>query len=282
MSTEEALSVTVPAAVPAVGPAGSDARGPGSKAPTLRYERTFAAQGHQILAGCDEVGRGALAGPVSVGLVAVDLATVRSLKGVRDSKLLSVADRNALVPKIKKWALAWGVGHASAAEIDLHGLTAALRLAGTRAWDQVCLTRRPDVVLLDGNFNWLSPERQGSLFDELDGASASGATADAQGEGCTAEVHTRIKADMQCLSVAAASVLAKVERDAMMVEFAAAHPHYSWEINKGYATGSHRAAIDIHGPTPLHRMSWRLGSRERPGTLESGNDLSSVGGMIGP
>ena len=253
-----------------------------SKAPTLRYERTFSARGHRILAGCDEVGRGALAGPVSVGLVAVDLATVRSLKGVRDSKLLSVADRNALVPQIKKWALAWGVGHASAAEIDLHGLTAALRLAGTRAWDQVCLTLRPDVVLLDGNFNWLSPERQGSLFDGL-GADAGDAAVPAppgEGEGCTAEVHTRIKADMQCLSVAAASVLAKVERDAMMVEFAAAHPHYSWEINKGYATGSHRAAIDRYGPTPLHRMSWRLGSRERPAdaALETGDDLSPVGG----
>ncbi|MCC9177331.1 ribonuclease HII [Arthrobacter sp. zg-Y750] len=258
-----------------------------SKAPTLRFERTFAAQGHQILAGCDEVGRGALAGPVSVGLVAVDLATVRSLKGVRDSKLLSVADRNALVPQIKKWALAWGVGHATAAEIDLFGLTAALRLAGTRAWDQVCLTRRPDVVLLDGNYNWLSPERQGSLFDGLEAAGGvggvGGPAALAPGEGCDAEVHTRIKADMQCLSVAAASVLAKVERDAMMVEFAAANPHYAWEINKGYATESHRAAIDTHGPTPLHRMSWHLGSKPRPGETAAvpGDDLSPVGGMIG-
>ena len=269
----------------AAGPAGTSRRAaakPAAKAPTLRFERSFSAQGHRILAGCDEVGRGALAGPVSVGLVAVDLATVRSLKGVRDSKLLSVADRNALVPQIKKWALAWGVGHASAAEIDLFGLTGALRLAGTRAWDQVCETRRPDVVLLDGNYNWLSPERQGSLFDEL-AAPAAGVGAPsalAPGEGCTAEVHTRIKADMQCLSVAAASVLAKVERDAMMVEFAAANPHYSWEINKGYATESHRAAIDTHGPTPLHRMSWHLGSKPRPGETAAGpgEHLSPVGG----
>nr|WP_231707555.1 ribonuclease HII [Arthrobacter sp. zg-Y919] len=225
------------------------------------------------MAGCDEVGRGALAGPVSVGMVAVDLATVRSLKGVRDSKLLSVTDRNALVPQIKKWSLAWGVGHASAAEIDLHGLTAALRIAGTRAWGQVCQTLRPDVVLLDGNYNWLSPERQGSLFDVDEPAGG-------EEPGCTAPVHTRIKADMQCLSVAAASVLAKVERDAMMVEFAASNPHYSWEINKGYATGSHRAAIDVHGPTPLHRMSWRLGSKPRPGepVLEPEDELSIVGG----
>ena len=254
------------------------ARRTAAKAPTLRYERTFTAQGHRILAGCDEVGRGALAGPVSVGLVAVDLASVRSLKGVRDSKLLSAADRTALVPQIKKWAAAWGVGHATAAEIDLFGLTAALRLAGTRAWDQVCLTQRPDVVLLDGNYNWLSPERQGSLFDDLD--AGPGTSRPDLGEGCTAAVHTRIKADMQCLSVAAASVLAKVERDAMMVEFAAMHPHYAWDINKGYATGDHRAAIDAHGPTPLHRMSWRLGSKPRPGEAvpEAEDDLSTFGG----
>ena len=229
---------------------------PATKAPTLRYERTFLAAGHRTLAGCDEVGRGALAGPVSVGLVAVDLETVRSLKGVRDSKLLSVADREALVPQIKKWSRAWGVGHATAAEIDLVGLTAALRLAGNRAWAQVAAVLEPDVVLLDGNYNWLSPGQE-SLFDGLD---VSDAAAPAH-PACTAPVHTRIKADLQCLSVAAASVLAKVERDALMIEFAASHPHYGWEINKGYATPSHRAAIDAHGPSPLHRMSWRLGSR---------------------
>ena len=240
--------------------------GTGSKAPTLRYERSFAAAGHKVLAGCDEVGRGSLAGPVSVGLVAVDLATVRSLKGVRDSKLLSVSDRETLVPLIKKWSLGWGVGHASAAEIDLHGLMAALRLAGTRAWDQVCAELTPDVVLLDGNYNWLSPARQSSLFDVPD---------DDDGVGCLAPVHTKIKADMQCLSVAAASVLAKVERDAMMVDYAVTHPQYGWEVNKGYATASHRLAIDEHGPTPLHRMSWQLGARPEP---YAGDQVSVVGG----
>lgn len=226
--------------------------GAGSKAPTLRHERSFAAVGHRVLAGCDEVGRGALAGPVSVGLVAVDLATVRSLKGVRDSKLLSEKDRELLVPQIKKWARSWGVGHASAAEIDLHGIMGALRLAGTRAWDQIRADLTPDVVLLDGNYNWLSPARQASLFD-LPGNDDGG--------GCQAPVHTKIKADMTCLSVAAASVLAKVERDTMMVDYAMTHPQYGWEVNKGYATASHRLAIDEHGPTPLHRMSWQLGSR---------------------
>lgn len=196
------------------------------------------------------MGRGALAGPVSVGLVAVHLDSVRALKGVKDSKLLTAADREALVPLIRKWCPAWGVGHASAAEIDLLGLMGALRLAGTRAWAQVCETLTPDVVLLDGNHNWLSPA-QATLFDDA---------ADTDEGACTAPVHTRIKADMTCLSVAAASVLAKVERDALMTEYAALHPEYGWEINKGYATGSHRAAIDALGPSPLHRLSWRLGS----------------------
>jgi len=223
----------------------------GTKAPTLRFERTFAALGHRVLAGCDEVGRGALAGPVSVGLVAVQLDSVRSLKGVKDSKLLSAADRETLVPLIKKWCPAWGVGHASAAEIDLLGLMGALRLAGTRAWTQVRGTLTPDVVLLDGNHNWLSPAVQASLFDDVEEEDES---------ACLAPVHTRIKADMTCLSVAAASVLAKVERDALMTEYAALHPQYGWEINKGYATGAHRAAIDLLGPSPLHRLSWRLGS----------------------
>ena len=240
--------------------------GTGSKAPTLRHERAFAAVGHRVLAGCDEVGRGALAGPVSVGMVAVDLGTVRSLKGVRDSKLLSAGDREALVPLIRKWSLGWGVGHASAAEIDLHGLMAALRLAGTRAWDQVCTRLTPDVVLLDGNYNWLSPARQGSLFD---------VPGDDDDGGCTAPVHTRIKADMQCLSVAAASVLAKVERDALMVDYAVTHPQYGWEVNKGYATASHRLAIDEYGPTALHRMSWQLGSRPEP---DAGDHESVIGG----
>ncbi|MFJ7749094.1 ribonuclease HII [Arthrobacter sp. NPDC097144] len=232
--------------------------GAGSKAPTLRHERSFAAVGHRVLAGCDEVGRGALAGPVSVGLVAVDLATVRSLKGVRDSKLLSEKDREMLVPQIKKWARSWGVGHASAAEIDLHGIMGALRLAGTRAWDQIRADLTPDVVLLDGNYNWLSPARQASLFD-LPGNDDG---------GCQAPVHTKIKADMTCLSVAAASVLAKVERDTMMVDYAMTHPQYGWEVNKGYATVSHRLAIDEHGPTPLHRMSWQLGSRPEADTRD--------------
>ena len=175
-----------------------------TKAPTLRFERSFVEAGHRLVAGADEVGRGALAGPVSVGMVAIDATSAKQIRGVRDSKLLSPADRVALVPKIQKWALAYGVGHASAAEIDALGLMAAMRLAGARAWGQVLATARPDIVILDGNHDWLSAGEP-SLFD------------DAAQPGCDAPVLTRIKADLQCLSVAAASVLAKVERDAMMM-----------------------------------------------------------------
>ncbi|MGW6175282.1 ribonuclease HII [Arthrobacter sp. NPDC055138] len=216
-----------------------------SKAPTLRFERSFVEAGHRLVAGADEVGRGALAGPVSVGMVAIDATSAKQIRGVRDSKLLTPADRVALVPKIQKWALAYGVGHASAAEIDTLGLMAAMRLAGARAWGQVVETARPDIVILDGNHDWLSAGEP-SLFDDV-----------AQ-PGCDAPVLTRIKADLQCLSVAAASVLAKVERDAMMTGYAAEYPEYAWEINKGYATAAHRAALLGVGPSNLHRRSWRL------------------------
>ncbi|MFD1212789.1 ribonuclease HII [Arthrobacter sp. GCM10027362] len=220
-----------------------------TKDATLRFERSFAADGHRFVAGADEVGRGALAGPVSVGMVVVDTAGVKHLKGVRDSKLLAPANRELLVPRIRSRAAAWAVGHATAAEIDEFGLTAALRLAGTRAWLQVCAVVRPDIVILDGNHNWLSPA-QATLFDALGAAD--------DGTGCDAPVRTRIKADLQCLSVAAASVLAKVERDAMMARLALEHPGYGWEVNKGYATEAHRAAILAQGACEFHRRSWRL------------------------
>ncbi|WP_310162070.1 ribonuclease HII [Arthrobacter sp. BE255] len=242
--------MTVSAASP-VAPAKAAARpatGPRSKAPTLRHERTFKALGARYLAGVDEVGRGALAGPVSVGIAVVDLLTQKPLTGVRDSKLLSPAERERLEPLVRKWSVASAVGHASAAEIDALGIIAALRLAGTRAWTDVLAAGiTPDIVLLDGSHNWLSPEGQLSLFDDAP-----------SGPGCDAPVHTRVKADMQCLSVAAASVIAKVERDQQMRELHAEFPDFGWDINKGYATSLHRDVLRAAGPTPYHRVSWRL------------------------
>ncbi|HJV98256.1 MAG TPA: ribonuclease HII [Arthrobacter sp.] len=224
------------------------ATGPRSKAPTLRHERAFKALGARYLAGVDEVGRGALAGPVSVGIAVVDLLAQKPLPGVRDSKLLGPAERERLDPLVRKWSVASAVGHATAAEIDALGIIAALRLAGTRAWaDVLAAGITPDVVLLDGSHNWLSPAEQPSLFDEAPSQ-----------PGCDAPVHTRVKADMQCLSVAAASVIAKVERDQQMRRLHTEFPDFGWDINKGYATPLHRDVLRAAGPTPYHRVSWRL------------------------
>ncbi len=215
----------------------------GSRKPSLRVERTLQRQGYAVLAGMDEVGRGALAGPVSVGVVLVDETCRSAPVGVRDSKLLAPAVRARLVPRIQRWSLAYAVGHAWPAEIDAIGIIAALRLAGCRALGQ--LPRVPDLVILDGNHDWLT--------DPLD----VGLLALTR-EVTTPPVTTMIKADLRCSSVAAASVLAKVTRDTLMVATAGEHAAYGWDQNKGYAAPDHLAALATHGPTAFHRRSWHL------------------------
>ena len=113
-----------------------------------------------------------------------------------------------------------------------------------------------DVVLLDGSHDWLSTPAQGELFGLEDEPAAPSVPAMPSMAG--PRVHLRVKADRTCASVAAASVLAKCERDALMVDLAAQHPHYRWEENKGYASPEHIAALREHGPCVLHRRSWRL------------------------
>ncbi|CAN7416739.1 ribonuclease HII [Arthrobacter sp. LjRoot14] len=219
-----------------------------SVAPTLDYEHRFLSSGARLLAGIDEVGRGAIAGPVTVGITVVDLSRPVLLDDVRDSKLLKESDRERLEPLVRSWSVASAVGHASAGEIDALGIIAALRTAGTRAWLQILAGGvTPDVVLLDGSHNWLSPETQASLFDDAPA-----------GPGCDAPVHTLIKADMQCLSVAAASILAKVERDRLMRSLHEEYPAFGWDENKGYGTASHKEALKAAGPTPYHRVSWQI------------------------
>lgn len=215
---------------------------------TLRVERQLLREGAAIVCGVDEVGRGALGGPVTVGVVAVDVATARSLPGVRDSKLLTPRARQDLVPRIQRWATAHAVGHASAAEVDEVGIIGALRRAGLRAWSQ--LSVRPDMILLDGSHDWLTPPAQGSLLDEPGGEEAV--------QVDLPPVTTRVKADLTCTTVAAASVLAKVERDAIMGRLAEEHPGYGWDRNKGYASPDHLAALEQRGPCDQHRRSWRL------------------------
>jgi len=226
----------------------------GARRPSLRVERALQRDGHRLLAGMDEVGRGALAGPVTVGVVLIDETCRTAPQGVKDSKLLAPHARERMVPRIERWALAHGVGHASPDEIDEVGIIAALRLAGCRALAAAGI--RPDLVILDGNHDWLtSPEDVGLLAfaheDPVD----------------TPPVTTMIKADLTCSSVAAASVLAKVTRDRMMVQMGAdeAYAPYRWVENKGYAAPEHVDALRRLGPCVLHRRSWRL-----PGTMDDG------------
>jgi ribonuclease HII len=235
-----------------------------SKKPSLRVERALQRSGHRLLAGMDEVGRGALAGPVSVGVVVID-ETVRSAPvGVKDSKLLTDRARHGLVPRIRRWAVAYAVGHAGPDEIDAFGIMVALRLAGTRALDALGVV--PDLVILDGNHDWLTAPGEVGLLafsDEAIGPS-------------TPPVTTMIKADLKCSSVAAASVLAKVERDDLMVGLSADHPAYGWGLNKGYAAPEHLDALTRVGPCELHRRSWRLPGLHEPGldgVLNEGTDL---------
>ncbi|MBU4336396.1 MAG: ribonuclease HII [Actinobacteria bacterium] len=191
----------------------------------------------------DEVGRGSLAGPVSVGVVVVDLTTRTAPVGVADSKLLSPGAREALVPALSRWGRARAVGHASAAEIDAVGILAALRLAGQRALAVAEGQIGPvDAVLLDGSYDWLTPPAD--LF-----------APDGQ---VHRQVNLLVKADRTCASVAAASVLAKCERDSLMVALADEYPQYGWAANKGYASVDHVAALAEHGPCRLHRRSWKL------------------------
>lgn len=227
---------------------------PARGVPTLREERRLLREGHLLVAGMDEVGRGALAGPVTVGVVVVDAGVRTAPVGVKDSKLLAPAVREALVPKVRRWAPAHAVGHAEPDEVDRYGIIAALRLAGRRALAQ--LTVVPSVVILDGSHDWLTPPAAApTLFDlDLLGREVAPDVALPGEPG----VVTMVKADLRCAAVAAASVLAKVERDAIMVARAADHPEYGWEGNKGYSAPEHGAAIRRFGPCPQHRRSWSL------------------------
>lgn len=227
--------------------------------PTLRVERALARSGARLVAGVDEVGRGALAGPVSVGVVVVGTATRPCPPGLADSKLISPAVRERLEPEIVSWSLACAVGHAEAAEIDAVGIIAAMRRAGMRALRMVEERVGPvDAVLLDGSHDWLTPPQ------DLFAAAGNGADAEHGEErhrARTAPVQTMVKADQRCASVAAASVLAKCARDRIMVSLAREHPAYGWEGNKGYGAPTHLAALSELGPTGLHRRSWRLPTR---------------------
>jgi ribonuclease HII len=193
----------------------------------LRVERKLWLNGDETAVGIDEVGRGSWAGPVTVAAV---VAPDQHLSGVRDSKMLTAAQRSVAARRVVGWARGVGVGHASHSECDLLGMTEALRIAATRALD--CLGEqgyKPDRIVLDGNHDYL---------------------------GMPSVVRTVIKGDQTVLSVAAASVVAKVTRDALMAEEAEHYPHYGFESNRGYPAPQHRCALAAYGPCAIHRRSW--------------------------
>ncbi len=207
--------------------------------PRLTLERRLL-RAHPLVIACDEVGRGALAGPVAVGAAVVDAhdARRRVPAGLRDSKLVPEARRADVAARASSWVSASAVGWASSAEIDEIGIMRALGNAAIRAIaDLRAFGVAPEgaIILLDGNYDYIRP---------------AGAT--------ELTVRPVIKADRDCASAAAASVIAKVARDALMVQLHAEHPPYQWARNKGYASPEHRAAIRAHGISIHHRASWSI------------------------
>ncbi len=205
-----------------------------------------------FVAGVDEVGRGAWAGPMSVGVALVGAAQL-SLdcpppRSLRDSKELSEKRREELFSPVSRWCAAWSVGHAEAHEVDDLGVTGALQVAFLRAMHGLPPGFEPGALLLDGGFDFVSP-----VLGAISPAAPMPVTA-AQG---TVEVQTVIKGDASCISIAAAALVAKVTRDREMRRLALEYPGYGLEKHKGYPTAAHREAVARLGMTPIHRLSWR-------------------------
>ncbi|MEY3845889.1 MAG: hypothetical protein RJA66_156 [Actinomycetota bacterium] len=212
--------------------------------PSLNLERELWSGGARFIIGMDEVGRGAIAGPVAVGVAILDSRDPRAEQpwpaNLKDSKLLGEKARNEIFTPVQDWVSGYAVGMASAAEIDAKGIINALALSAGRALDQLLanaelrqsIAREGAIIILDGSHNWL-------------GAKASGIP-----------VVVRPKADRDCVSVAAASVISKVERDNLMIELSTKFPEFGFEGHKGYASEGHILAIKSAGPSSEHRHTW--------------------------
>jgi ribonuclease HII len=194
------------------------------KPPNLSVERRLWSDGHRFVVGVDEVGRGAWAGPLSVGAAIVPRD--RRVYKVRDSKMLTEPEREAMFERVAEWCERWAVGHATQQECDELGMSDAQKLAARRAIDQLGV--EPDHVLIDGNWDFV-------------------------GRG---SIERIVRGDATSLSISAASILAKVTRDRMMREAAAHYPYYLFEYNKGYPGPRHKAALQHYGPSAIHRRSW--------------------------
>ena len=197
---------------------------------SLQYEEACWIIGCRHVIGVDEVGRGTWAGPVAAGAVCLpyertDLPTV--LEGVRDSKQMTPHQRESLVARIKETAVAWGIGSATSAEIDAFGIVPATRLAMERAIEAANI--QPDYLLLD-SIKWLDPKR--------------------------IPYQSIVRGDTLSLSIASASVLAKVWRDDYMRQLDKSYPVYHFAQHKGYGTAKHIAALHEHGACEEHRLSF--------------------------
>src|SRR5574341_1411331 len=203
----------------------------------LAVESEQRALGFAVIAGVDEVGVAPLAGPVMAA--AVVLPPDLLFAHLDDSKRLTREQREALYPLVIERAEAWAMGMATVEEIDRLNILQATRLAHRRAI--LGLRRRPELVLIDGRYSADVPVPQLLIID----------------------------GDATCASIAAASIVAKVTRDRLMVELAVRYPEYGFDRHKGYGTRTHREAIDRYGPTPLHRRSFLpVRFRQQPLTLD--------------
>lgn len=188
-------------------------------------ERELTAGGAGCVAGVDEVGRGAWAGPVTVCAVIVAPGFPDPPDGLTDSKRLSPRRRAIIAAELRDWVLGYAVGTATHDEIDAAGMTVALGRAAVRSLERLAV--RPEVVLLDGSHDYI---------------------------GAPWRVHCAVKADLRSVSVAAASVIAKVHRDAFMAGLG--FDEFAFAENAGYPSPAHQAALAASGPTPYHRLSW--------------------------
>jgi len=202
----------------------------------VSIERENYARGFHCIAGIDEVGRGPLAGPVVAA--AVVLPRDFNEEGIKDSKLLTALQRERLSAVIKSKAISWGLGVVNVREIDRFNILRATLMAMARACRALALA--PDHLLIDGKLTIPPSLLKLSRPSYLPGLRQT----------------ALIKGDRICLSIAAASIIAKVARDGMMIELDASYPQYGFAVHKGYCSAGHLAALRRHGPSPVHRRSF--------------------------
>ena len=211
--------------------------------PTLQTESKLFERGNRFVIGVDEVGRGAIAGPVAVGVSVLDKKSPNLNswpQKLQDSKLMTANSRAEIRQPLETWISRYAVGYSSNKEIDESGINEALKLAASRAIAELLdedllrsdIANMGAVILLDGSQNWLGKQAAGI------------------------EVNLQVKADTNCVSVACASVIAKLKRDALMQAYDLEYPEYGFGGHKGYASAKHIEALKTQGPSPIHRVTW--------------------------